>query len=643
MQFHYDGYVSTDPRVRPAAGVGKVRPDALPDRMDVLIVGGGPAGHIAAAQLAQFPTVHTRMIERRPSRLKLGHADGVQARSVETFQAFGFAERAIQEAYHITAMAFWRPDPKNPQNIVRADRPVDDTYRLSEFPHMIVNQARIQDYFLEAMYQSPSRMKPDYGWEFLGLEINQDEEYPVAARLQGTAFAQEGQERTIKTKYLIGCDGARSKVRDAIGRVMTGTESMHAWGVMDVMGNTDFPDVRTKCAIQSQDGGNILLIPREGGYLCRWYVDLGTLTEANAKTIRSTAVEEIIARADRIIHPYTLDVKEVAWFSVYEVAHRLTDHFDDVDVKDLGTRTPRVFLTGDACHTHSAKAGQGMNVSMQDGFNIGWKIGHVLEGRSPESLLDTYSAERQVTAKALVDFDREWSTLMATPADQLKESDEVEAYYVRTFEFPTGFMTEYAPSMVTGTAQHQDLATGFPIGKRFRSAKVVRACDLNILELGHQAPADGRWRIYVFADRAAVGDSRLISAFAHWLSDDPHSPVVRTPSRLDDSAWFDVKIIYQLPFAEINMNAVPDVFKPVNGPFKLKNHENVFTVGPGPGGAGGDIFAERGVNRDGAIVVVRPDQYVANVMPLAALDELGVFFDGVMGKRWAHAMHGGAL
>ena len=77
-------------------------------------------------------------------------------------------------------------------------------------------------------------------------------------------------------------------------------------------------------------------------------------------------------------------MRNVAWSSVYEVGHRLTDRFDDVLPEDLGTRTPRVFITGDACHTHSAKAGQGMNVSMQDGFNIGWKLGHVLEGRSPE-------------------------------------------------------------------------------------------------------------------------------------------------------------------------------------------------------------------------------------------------------------------
>src|SRR5690625_7466941 len=99
---------------------------------------------------------------------------------------------------------------------------------------------------------------------------------------------------------------------------------------------------------------------------------------------------------------------------------------------------PRVFIAGDACHTHSAKAGQGMNVSLQDGFNLGWKLGYVLSGRSPESLLETYSAERQVVAQNLIDFDREWSTLMAKRPEEFDSPSELEDFYVKTFEFPAG-------------------------------------------------------------------------------------------------------------------------------------------------------------------------------------------------------------
>jgi phenol 2-monooxygenase len=642
MQFHHHGYVSGDPRVKPAAGVGIDRPDELPDHVDVLIVGSGPAGMLAAAQLSQFPNVTTRMVERRPGRLAIGQADGIQARSVETFQAFGFAERIIAEAYRITEMAFWKPDATDPSRIVRAARTPDDPAGISEFPHLIVNQARVLDYFAEFMANSPARMKPDYGFEFVDLEVSDEGEYPVTVTLLHTSGPNEGKERTVRAKYVVGADGARSKVRQAIGCTLAGDAANHAWGVMDVLAVTDFPDIRTKCAIQSGSGGSILHIPREGGHLFRMYVDLGEVDPDNNGAVRNTTIGEIIAKANEILHPYTLDVRNVAWHSVYEVGHRLTDRFDDVLPEDRGTRTPRVFITGDACHTHSAKAGQGMNVSMQDGFNIAWKLGHVLEGRSPESLLATYSEERQVVAKNLIDFDKEWSTMMAKKPEEFADPTELENFYVSTAEFPAGFMTEYAPSMLVAPADHQHLATGFPVGKRFKSAPVVRVGDTNPVHLGHHATADGRWRIYVFADQALPsGGTQPASAtdrFAEWIANSPESPLAATPSDADPDAWFDVKVIYQQAHASLDIGAVPAVFKPLVGPFKLTDYEKVYATDPTA-----DIFELRGVDRGGVVVVVRPDQYVANVLPLTATAELGAFFAPLLAPRLEASAASGAV
>ncbi|WP_138445116.1 FAD-binding monooxygenase [Sinomonas susongensis] len=632
MQFHHHGYVSGDPRIQPAAGVGLDRPEELPDEVDVLIVGTGPAGMITAAQLSQFPGVTTRIVERRGGRLAIGQADGIQARSVETFQAFGFAERIIAEAYRITEMAFWKPNPADPSKIVRAARAVDDEMGISEFPHLIVNQARVLDYFAEFMANSPTRMKPDYGLEFRSLEVLDGEDgaqsqYPVKVTVAHTVGEHEGQERVVRAKYVVGADGARSKVRQSIGCTLAGDQANHAWGVMDVLAVTDFPDIRTKCAIQAESG-SILLIPREGGHLFRMYVDLGEVSPEDHGEIRKTTIEQIIAKANEIMHPYTVEVRNVAWHSVYEVGHRLTDRFDDVLPEQLGARTPRVFITGDACHTHSAKAGQGMNVSMQDGFNLGWKLGHVLEGRSPETLLSTYSKERQVIAKNLIDFDKEWSTLMAKKPEEFEDPSELEDFYVRTAEFPAGFMTQYAPSMLVAEPAHQELAAGFPIGKRFKSAPVVRVCDTNPLQLGHQASADGRWRLYVFADAAPAGEPSSVADFAEWLQTAADSPLAATPAGLDRDAWFDVRVIYQQDHTRVDINAVPAVFKPEVGPFKLTYLEKVYGSDPKA-----DIFDLRGVDRGGAVVVVRPDQYVANILPLTATAELGAFFAAILGAR----------
>ncbi|GAB3406028.1 FAD-dependent monooxygenase [Schumannella luteola] len=655
MQFHHHGYVSGDPRVLPAEGVGVDRPTELPDEVDVLIVGSGPAGMIAAAQLARFPGVTTRIIERRPGRLAIGQADGIQARSVETFQAFGFAGRITAEAYQISEMCFWKPDVEHPENIVRTARPLDDPAGVSEFPHLIVNQARVLDYFAEYAANAPARITPDYGLEFLGLEVAEVTgagealpEFPVTVTLRHTtdspdpAGPREGSERTVRAKYVIGADGARSGVRESIGRKLTGASANHAWGVMDVLAVTDFPDIRLKCAIQSHTGGSILLIPREGGHLFRMYVDLGEVPEGGSAAVRATTIEQIIAKANEILTPYTLDVKDVAWHSVYEVGHRLTDKFDDVAHEHVGTRTPRVFITGDACHTHSAKAGQGMNVSMQDGWNIAWKLGHVLEGRASEALLDTYSAERQVIAQNLIDFDREWSTLMAAKPEDLKDPTELEDFYVKTAEFPAGFMTHYAPSLITGSADHQSLATGFPVGKRFRSAPVQRVADGTPQHLGHHATADGRWRIYVFADAAgggSTGDTAAVDALGAWLTESPDSPVVAfTPADADLDSRFDVKVIYRRPHTEVDLATVPPVFLPRSGPFGLIDYEKVHALRSDAGVAGGDglsepgvdIFAERGIDPAGAIVVVRPDHYVAQVLPLDGTAELAAFFARLM-------------
>ncbi|MBP2399148.1 FAD-binding monooxygenase [Glutamicibacter protophormiae] len=628
MQFHHNGYVSEDPRIKPAAGTGIDRPVDLPDTMDVLIVGAGPAGIITAAQLSQFPQVHTRIIDRRPHRLQIGQADGIQSRTVETFQAFGFAESIAAEAYRITETTFWNPDPQNPERIIRTDRTPDDPTGVSEFPHLVVNQARVIDYFADFARNSSARIEPDYGWDFETLVVDDEGEYPVKVTLAGTGEGNQGQTRVVRAKYVVGADGARSQVRRSIGATLSGDKANHAWGVMDTLALTDFPDVRIKSAIHSSNG-SILLIPREGGQLFRLYVDLGEVAEDDNGKVRQTSLEEIIQRAQAILQPYTLDVKNVAWHSVYEVGHRLTDRFDDVPLEEIGSRDPRVFITGDACHTHSAKAGQGMNVSMQDGFNLAWKLGYVLTGRSPQSLLATYSAERKVIAKDLIDFDKKWSSLMAATPEELEGQEGVAEFYVRTAEFPAGFMTEYQPSELTAANEFQHLATGYPVGKRFKSAEVMRLGDSNPVHLGHHHRADGRYRIYVFADQAPAGAASPVAQLSDWLLGSEDSPLLRfTPAGADIDSIFDVKVVYRQDYTTINLNDAPAVFRPACGEFGLMDYQKVYTALEG-----NDIFAQRGISEEGAIVIVRPDMYVANVLPLQATDALRDFFTPVMREQ----------
>jgi 2-polyprenyl-6-methoxyphenol hydroxylase-like FAD-dependent oxidoreductase len=360
MQFHLEGFKAGDPSVLDPAESAKANPqtDSLPAEVDVLIVGCGPAGLTLAAQLAAFPDISTRIIEQKDGPLILGQADGVACRTMEMFEAFGFSERLMKEAYWVNEVTFWKPDGAKPENIVRSGRVQDTEDGLSEFPHVILNQARVHDFYLDVMRNSPNRLVPDYSRSLLSVDVDRSAaDYPVTVRTARTDAEHQGQDEVVRARYVVGCDGARSAVRKSIGRELRGDSANQAWGVMDVLAITDFPDIRLKAAIHSASEGNVLIIPREGGYLVRLYVEMDKLSDNERVASKNLTVDHLIAAAQRVLHPYTLDVKEVAWWSVYEIGQRICDHYDEVAGQGAGNTLPRVFIAGDACHTHSPKAG----------------------------------------------------------------------------------------------------------------------------------------------------------------------------------------------------------------------------------------------------------------------------------------------
>jgi 2-polyprenyl-6-methoxyphenol hydroxylase-like FAD-dependent oxidoreductase len=637
MQFHLDGFKPGDPRLTDASPLAAPHTDELPSQVDVLIVGSGPAGLTLAAQLAAFPDIRTCIVEQKDGPLRLGQADGIACRTMEMFEAFGFSERVLQEACWINEVTFWKPDEKQPGNIVRHGRVQDTEDGLSEFPHVVLNQARVHDFYLDLMRNSPSRLEPHYSRRVLDLTVDSNAaDYPVTVRMERTDPGHEGQVETVKARYVVGCDGARSNVRRAIGRQLVGDSANQAWGVMDVLAVTDFPDIRYKAAVQSAQG-NLLVIPREGGYLARLYVEMDKLGEEERVANRGITLDKLVGVAQSILHPYKLDVKEVPWWSVYEIGQRICDKYDEVPAQEVGTRLPHVFIAGDACHTHSPKAGQGMNFSMQDAFNLGWKLAAVLRKQATPKLLHTYSDERQVVAQELIDFDREWAKMFsdrakdgAADTSEGVDPKEFQKYFERHGRFTAGMGTHYQPSMIRGADTHQQLATGFIVGTRFHSAPVVRITDAKPVELGHAGKADGRWRLYAFAGANDPQDtSGGVHALCRFLQDAPDSPLRKyTRPGQDMDAVFDVRAIFQQPHRELAIESMPTLLLPPKGRYGLLDYEKVFSPDLKNGQ---DIFDLRGVNRaQGALVVVRPDQYIAHVLPLGAHRELAQFFAGFM-------------
>jgi phenol 2-monooxygenase len=157
--------------------------------------------------------------------------------------------------------------------------------------------------------------------------------------------------------------------------------------------------------------------------------------------------------------------------------------------------------------------------------------------------------------------------------------------------------------------------------------------DAKAIHLGHTVKADGRWRLFAFSDREnpAVPSSR-IGALCDFLADSPDSPVRRhTPARADVDSVIDVRAIFQQGHRELRLEAMPVFLLPRKGRYGLRDYEKMFC--PDLKG-GSDIFSLRGIDRErGCMVIVRPDQYVAHVLPLDAYADLSAFFAGFMLQR----------
>ncbi|MGO3346092.1 MAG: FAD-dependent monooxygenase [Marinomonas sp.] len=640
MQYHLNGFKPGNYQVSDEARKPYPNPPIvdLPNQVDVLIVGTGPAGLTMARQLSEFNDIKTCIVDMAPGPLLFGRADGISCRTIEIMEAFNSSEMVVKETYQLKQNTFWEPDAENPNNIKRTEKIADARAGLSEFSHGIVNQARLHELLIDGMRNSVTNLEPHYSRELVDLIIDDNlaqdvSAYPITATFKRVDEAGNGKIETVKARYAVGCDGGRSRVRKTLDITMLGDSANKAWGVMDILLNTDFPDIRVKSFIQSKDHGAVMTIPREGGYLCRFYVELDHIDKGKRACDVKLTEKNLIATAQKIFHPYKLDVKEVAWWSIYEVGQRIAEHFDNRPLGSSEEIIPRAFVAGDACHTHSPKGGWGLNTSLPDTFNLGWKLASVLQGKCAPKLLHTYETERRKVAQQLIDADRELSKLVATrPAagDSTNQSTvdtaKIEEFMKRQCGFVSGASIEYYPSYLCTGQENQGLATGFKIGQRFHSVQAQRTADGRIQHLGHLVKADGRWRLFVFGGEQSPTDtSSEVCKLIDYLAQDNKSPVLKyTPDGADIDSVIDTYAIFQQE--DLSMHDLPQYLWPAKGKYGLHDYEKVFQKS-----AEHDPYQLRGINTEkGCVVVVRPDQHVATILPLTAHHELAQFFDHFM-------------
>ena len=640
MQYHLNGFKPGNYEIPDAAREPAPLPPIikLPTEVDVLIVGCGPAGLTMARQLSEFTDITTCIVEQESGPLLFGRADGISCRTIEIMEAFNCSEMIVKESYQLKQNAFWEPDSAHPENIKRTHKIADARLGLSEFTHSIVNQARLHEILLEGMKNSVTHLVPHYSRRLLSVDmdsqVTQDlSAYPVTATFERSDEGDANKIETVRARFIIGTDGARSAVRKGMSIALEGDSANKAWGVMDVLVVTDYPDIRVKSFIQSKENGAVMTIPREGGYLIRMYVELELLDKGQRAADIQLTEKDIIAKMQLIFSPFTVSVKEVAWWSIYEVGQRVADRFDDRPLNDAEKLIPRGFVAGDACHTHSPKGGWGLNTSLPDTFNLGWKLAAVLQGKSHPKLLQTYSPERRKVAQQLIEADKQLSKLVATSptakqSEQQIKTDitDIEKFMARQNGFVAGTAIEYFPSYICTGQENQTLATGFNIGQRFHSAEAIRVSDGRCQHLGHLNKADGRWRLFIFGSDQNPTDSTSDSAqLIHFLAKSESSPVIKyTPEGTDIDSVIDVYGVFQQQ--DLAIEEIPGFLWPAKGKYGLNDYEKVFHADQD-----NDIYALRGIDRSrGCMVIVRPDQHIANILPLNAQTELSAFFDEFM-------------
>lgn len=617
------------------------------ESVDVLICGSGSAGLACALWLAIYnhrfggtpdaqangAPKHTtsrpityRILDSRDGPLQVGQADGVQCRTVEIYESFGLDHILKNEGYWVNEVSFWAVDQSEPaangvtsekqnrKKIVRTGRAADVQPNLSHQPHLILNQARINGLMLEKM-KALSGQDVDYGWKVAGVEVNKDgnELHPVTVTAE-----KQGNKKSVKAKYVLGGDGAHSQVRRSLQIPMEGDSSNAVWGVMDVFPRTNFPDFRKKCTIHSEVG-TLIIIPREGDTMIRMYFELPHGTDP-----KSVKLEDLQEKAKEIFWPYSMDFCATKWWSAYSIGQRVA--------KSMVDESGHIFLAGDACHTHSPKAGQGMNASLQDGYNIGWKLGALFMGQADESILQTYIQERHQYAQQLIDFDRYWAKLFSSePKEDGKKPtpEEFNQAFVQGGIFTAGMAANYQDSdLVARSISNQDLAKKVIIGERMLSAQVVRMSDSKPFPLLKLLQSDGRWRILVFA--GGVDDEEtlpILDQLGEDLMSEKGLLKRFTPAGMATDSIFETLVVLRGDRKAIEFDQIHGTFKPKLHDMPITNLHKIFFDDESWNWGHGHVYETLGIHpQRGCIVVARPDQYVSAVVRLDDMHELSDWF-----------------
>ncbi|KAI1271918.1 FAD binding domain-containing protein [Xylaria sp. FL0933] len=461
------------------------------DKYDVGIVGAGPAGLTLAVILARLG-ISTAVFDERSEPTAVGRADGIQPKTIETLQMLGLGDELLRKGVRIYDICMWRGSSTS--SLRRIGREVHYPPSVVDLLHpyiLLCHQGMVESVLIDDLRDSGINVIRDH--RFTKFDYGPDK----ASDPLDLSFMVTDKE-TVKhvcADYIIGCDGARSLVRQQIpGTHAAARPHESYWGVLDGELDTDFPDIWSKTIVFSEEYGSVLIIPRERN-MTRIYIELKA--SSSAKALDESFV---IDRAQLILAPYRVRWRSVEWFGNYQVTQRVAARFSDPGL--------RAFIAGDASHTHSPKAAQGMNTSMHDSWNLGWKMNLAVRGLAKPALLESYEVERMKIAHDLIDFDFEHANEIAGgDIERLAENFRVNTRFI------SGIGVEYAESVLNRGCDQTARGDAKP-GCTLPPSKATRYIDANPVDVQLDIPMLGQFRVYVVVpDLLGPGEGRFLKDF----------------------------------------------------------------------------------------------------------------------------------
>jgi 2-polyprenyl-6-methoxyphenol hydroxylase-like FAD-dependent oxidoreductase len=339
-------------------------------RHDVLIVGAGPTGLVLALWLAK-QGICPRIIDKTAGPGTTSRALAVQARTLELYRQLDLADTVVARGHKVPAVNLWvkgEPEARLPFETIGAG--------LTPYPFILIfPQDEHERLLIERLQQAGITV--EWQHELLGFTEHGDH---VTARIS----PPDGGEEFYATRYIAGCDGARSTVREAMGTGFAGGTYRQLFYVADITGSGRAFDGELHIDLDEADFLAVFPLPGPGRARL-----IGTVRDERADRAETLTFADV---SDRAIQHLKLGITAVNWFSTYHVHHRVSAHM----------RKGRAFLLGDAAHIHSPAGGQGMNTGIGDAINLAWKLAAVLRGQAPDSLLDSFEIERIRFARRLV-------------------------------------------------------------------------------------------------------------------------------------------------------------------------------------------------------------------------------------------------